>query len=556
MKKTVFVSTLMIAAVSFSTVYAGSVYWEQPTGDSFKIYGKTDSAEPGERVTICVFAPGKSADDIDRAEAARNVIAYQDEKSASEDGLYEFVMGVNHSDGTYTAIVRPKGDDSAASCSARIMSQSDYEAAVDEINSASTAAEMTELLKKYGGSSVFAYQNDIGITADEISAVLSEGIKDGKFSKTDYAANNDLYKKSVIIAGIQSGKAGSVFDYSKELELDSGSIKDYYKKEYVTAAVKADITQRLKKMRLTSRNFNVSLAEAFVLSVVKNPDGVDNALEIVTVFADEIFAADIPSLNRSTMSSVCGKDYSDYAALAAAVRAAASESKDNGNSCNSGNSGNSGGSSRGGSAGGGISAEISIPSVNPTDRAEPMNKDIFDDISSVQWARDAIIYLAENGIVNGKSANEFCPDDSITRAEFVKMLVGAMKIPQTGKTELNFSDVSPDDWYCSSVAAAFDSGIVNGYAGTFGAHDCISREDICTMLLRALRYSGKDISAEEPDNGIFADFDSISDYAKDSVYALNAAGVVSGRSGGMFAPKSNATRAEAAKMIYMILMMK
>ena len=51
----------------------------------------------------------------------------------------------------------------------------------------------------------------------------------------------------------------------------------------------------------------------------------------------------------------------------------------------------------------------------------------------------------------------------------------------------------------------------------------------------------------------FSDDEMISDYAKDAVYALRGAGVIKGVSDLEFAPLANATRAQAAKMIYGLL---
>ena len=51
----------------------------------------------------------------------------------------------------------------------------------------------------------------------------------------------------------------------------------------------------------------------------------------------------------------------------------------------------------------------------------------------------------------------------------------------------------------------------------------------------------------------FADYDNISDYAKEAVGALAAKGIINGVSDTMFAPKATATRAQAAKLVYAII---
>ena len=45
----------------------------------------------------------------------------------------------------------------------------------------------------------------------------------------------------------------------------------------------------------------------------------------------------------------------------------------------------------------------------------------FSDVPEGHSAYDAVMYLAERGIINGKSETEFCPDDSLRREEFAKI---------------------------------------------------------------------------------------------------------------------------------------
>ena len=51
----------------------------------------------------------------------------------------------------------------------------------------------------------------------------------------------------------------------------------------------------------------------------------------------------------------------------------------------------------------------------------------------------------------------------------------------------------------------------------------------------------------------FSDADEISDYAKDAVEKLSAAGIINGDESGKFNPKQSATRAETAKILWMTI---
>ena len=64
------------------------------------------------------------------------------------------------------------------------------------------------------------------------------------------------------------------------------------------------------------------------------------------------------------------------------------------------------------------------------------------------------------------------------------------------------------------------------------------------MVMRAAEISATE--EYEP----FADDAQISDYAKEAVYALRKRAIINGKENNLFAPFDNATRAEAAKVIY------
>lgn len=91
----------------------------------------------------------------------------------------------------------------------------------------------------------------------------------------------------------------------------------------------------------------------------------------------------------------------------------------------------------------------------------------FTDIENATY-KEAIEYLANNGIVNGYSDNSFKPNKKLNRAEFLKILLEAQgKITQADKEKYNincFSDVAKDQWYTPYVCYAKDKNIISGYA--------------------------------------------------------------------------------------------
>jgi len=157
------------------------------------------------------------------------------------------------------------------------------------------------------------------------------------------------------------------------------------------------------------------------------------------------------------------------------------------------------------------------------------------------WAEAAINQLVAQGAVSGYPDGTFQPDNTITRAEFATVLVKAFKLK--GKGGQVFADIS-GHWAADAVAAAVCHGIVRGYdAGTFAPDDLITREQMATMIVKAIKLRPV---AEEPQ---FADTDSISEWAREAVATATKNGIMKGYPNNTFQPQGNATRAEAVTVI-------
>lgn len=201
----------------------------------------------------------------------------------------------------------------------------------------------------------------------------------------------------------------------------------------------------------------------------------------------------------------------------------------------------------------GTTVDSLLPQPDPTYFTQGIDSVAgFVDIGHVKWAHKAIAALRTVNIINGKEETKFCPDDSITRAEFVHILIGMLKYAgriDTSDAVCNFEDVSDTEWYYGSVAAAVKCGIVSGVSDSeFEPDSLISRQDMCVMIDRAC--AAANISSAQGASLTFNDEDSISPYALNSVKSMSKAGVVSGFEDGTFRPFENATRAQAAVIIY------
>ena len=201
----------------------------------------------------------------------------------------------------------------------------------------------------------------------------------------------------------------------------------------------------------------------------------------------------------------------------------------------------------------GTTIEELLPQPDPTYFTQGMdNVAGFTDIGSVKWAHKAIATLRSVNVINGKETTKFCPDDSITRAEFVQILIGMLSYAEridTSDAECSFTDVENDAWYYNSVAAAVKYGIVSGISESeFAPNVLISRQDMCVMIDRAC--TAANITLPNGASIIFNDESNISGYALNAVRDMSKAGIVSGFEDGNFKPLENATRAQAAVIIY------
>ncbi|MFD0680569.1 MULTISPECIES: S-layer homology domain-containing protein [unclassified Paenibacillus] len=177
----------------------------------------------------------------------------------------------------------------------------------------------------------------------------------------------------------------------------------------------------------------------------------------------------------------------------------------------------------------------------------PANEVDFADIKG-HWAESNVRELVKLGAINGYPDNTFKPDNNITRAEFVSVIVKAFNLKvQDGK---NFADTSTH-WAKSEIGTAAALGVVAGYSdSTFGPDDLITREQMAAIVIRAAQIDSAD------KNISFSDSSNVSDWARTALAAATAKGLVKGYEDGTVKPKANSTRAEAVTVILRALQLK
>ena len=139
------------------------------------------------------------------------------------------------------------------------------------------------------------------------------------------------------------------------------------------------------------------------------------------------------------------------------------------------------------------------------------------------WYYDAVYAAWDAGLMNGVGSGKFEPDGQLTRAQLVTVLYRAAGEPDTGKQVNPFTDVADDAWYTKAVIWAANNGIVNGVAKNVFAPDAsITREQIAAMLYR---YAGAE-AAKEDKLSAFPDAAKVSDWAKEALNWAVASGLI------------------------------
>lgn len=366
-------------------------------------------------------------------------------------------------------------------------------------NGYKSAAEVQYIIEK----AAIIYEMKNANTLEAFDKVLKNkgnvlNIEYSEFEKIEESAKKELFS---YIKSYSYGKNGFEKDYDEMLMLAQicGASTWYKQKEMLIQY---------------GKNFDINLDNNTNYNKVQNKDKVFQNL-----------------FDRKPHSET---------ALKSSFETAVSEVLNGENRQTTGTGGGSGGSS-GGSSGGNYTATPGVQTPSSEKNELP-----FSDIST-HWAKNEITELSAKKIINGFDDGTFRPDFNCTRAEFVTIIVNAFNL--TGGGEILYNDIQTGAWYTSAIAAAAQTGVINGYpGGGFHPEDKITREEAAVVIYRLLNFLGLNTDG----NMEFSDSSQISDFAKEAVGKLGGAGIVSGTDTG-FEPKEYITRAQTVKIIWNIL---
>ena len=172
----------------------------------------------------------------------------------------------------------------------------------------------------------------------------------------------------------------------------------------------------------------------------------------------------------------------------------------------------------------------------------------FIDVAEGDWFYDAVVYAYQNELMDGVGGNRFAPNSETTRAQLVTILYRLEGEPAVSG-DLPFTDVEAGIWYTDAILWAAENNIVNGVSDTeFAPGDDLTRQQLVTILYRYAEAKGYDVSASADLSG-YPDADQVQDYAQPAMAWAVAENIIQGMEDGTLKPAGNASRAQIATIL-------
>lgn len=522
------------------------------------IKGRLSDLQPSAGITVKVLGLGAAAEQITVSD-----VIHAGETVSGADGsfLYKFQMkaGSLSTDETqkYPVILDASGYKTAV-CYMNYADYSAVSAALNDLKNSASANEVKTKLGRYANILINTplYYMD-GVITDRALNAAAETLYNARGSAfADEETFNKALKDALILNALRYAGSFDSFLYIIEQYNETIGL-DYSNKTYAGSIIgdKQNIFKKMYDVRNGLDSYE-TLRNVFLETVFSEAINQGKRADISAVIKDmgdfciQRKPAARESINGYRSASDTARAYidmelykaapADFNKLLETLRLAYEGQKTQ--------SSNTSGGSSGGSGGGGSSTHVQF--VYGDEPAETGRDVIFSDLGSVQWAKERILSLAEKGIVSGYNG-KFNPSDCITRSEFVKLIVSAFGLYDADAVS-SYADAQAH-WSDKYVASAAKYGIVKGFSETeFGCDYPITREDMTVIIERTVK-AFTDINADAGSPKTFGDSGSISGYAAEAVAFVTATGIINGYEDNTFRPRNNATRAEAAVVIYSLI---
>jgi hypothetical protein len=174
--------------------------------------------------------------------------------------------------------------------------------------------------------------------------------------------------------------------------------------------------------------------------------------------------------------------------------------------------------------------------------------DSFTDVPAAHWARQYVEVMHHISVINGRGAGTFAPDQSVTRAEFAKMLALTLGLEASGQAPA-FADVAADFWGKPYIEALAERDLIKGEQVDgqvfFRPDRTITRAEAATILGRVLGAYDAHDEVFMP----FADAAEVPEWAAPAVGMMAEMGWIKGFPDGKYYPGSTLKRDQAARVL-------
>ncbi len=494
--------------------------------------------------------------DFDSLEEAKSLmgesfnenICYITETTSGEYGRFSMPVVIfehsNTTSGEYKTFVSSNSVDKQRQVCFSFASEADKDKLIRELNAAQSSADIKATVENY----IIAL-DAMGVMTDEYNAFdetaradaarILLGYRSGAFT---YDNTAECANKAIAAAALNAarhGGVGSLLNVCEKFEeilgISLGENSDY---TAIPESKRNDImTALLKKLPTDSAEAFVTEYRTLISVPLVNATVLAKMEDVLKRYSDIFGIKTDSKIEREILKAMVGRNFGSIQAVKEAYNTAAEGAKKDSTPQKVG----------GGGGGGGVAS--GVPSVIPDEPGKNDGEVTFSDISDAEWAGESIINLAARGILSGYENGEFRPNELITREQFIKILVSAF-YPEEAAGESGFDDVVPGSWYEKYISAAEKTGLAKGIGeNIFGVGMPVSRQDMAVFIYRVV----KNKNIEMPDGEVkeFADGGQIGEYARESVSKMSGFGVISGIDG-EFRPLENATRAQVARVVYLL----
>lgn len=175
----------------------------------------------------------------------------------------------------------------------------------------------------------------------------------------------------------------------------------------------------------------------------------------------------------------------------------------------------------------------------------------FSDVLPGSMYYQSISFLKKNGMISGYADDTFRVEKNLSRAELIKILINSKRLYPLALNYNNcFEDVH-NEWYAPSVCLAKENGWIQGYENNkFLPNNELTRAEALKMILMSfdLKINGNYKSLNQ-----FADVKSDDWFYQYTLFAINNNLLRENPDIDLFNPMDKATRGFAVEIIYKVL---